>query len=235
MRNDLMTTEVRNPLPECLARFQDDGYAVIDAGLDSAALSELGALLDTKPPGERNLVDVPAVRQLARSEAIRNLARPALGDNCFAVRGILFNKTEEANWKVTWHQDCVIAVAARIEIPGWGPWSIKAGVHHVRPASDLMSRMLAVRIHLDDCNADNGPLRVVAGSHKHGFLSDRQIQDWLKNGAVTCVASRGDAILMRPLLLHSSSPATVPGSRRVIHLEFAADELPNGVEWKDRV
>jgi hypothetical protein len=145
-------------LAQCLARFQDDGYAVIDAGLDSAALSGLGVLLDTKHPGERNLLDLPAIRQLARSEAIRNLARPVLGDNCFAVRGILFNKTQDANWKVTWHQDCVIAVAARIEIPGWGPWSIKADVHHVRPASEIMSRMLAVRIHLDDCNADNGPL-----------------------------------------------------------------------------
>jgi ectoine hydroxylase-related dioxygenase (phytanoyl-CoA dioxygenase family) len=95
--------------------------------------------------------------------------------------------------------------------------------------------MLAVRIHLDDCSADNGPLRVIPGSHKHGFLSDRQIQDWPKSEAVTCIANRGDAILMRPLLLHNSAPATVPSNRRVIHLEFAAEALPNGVEWKDRV
>lgn len=103
MRNDFMTTDVRNSVPECLARFQDDGYAVVDAGVDSATLFKLGALLDTKHPGERNLLDVPAITQLARSEAIRNLARPVLGDHCFAVRGILFNKTEKANWKVTWH------------------------------------------------------------------------------------------------------------------------------------
>jgi ectoine hydroxylase-related dioxygenase (phytanoyl-CoA dioxygenase family) len=233
--SDFMTTDVSNSLPECLAKFRSDGIAIVDAGLESAALLELGTLLDTKHPGERNLLDLPAIRQLVRSESVRNLARLVLGNDCFAVRGILFNKTQGANWKVTWHQDCVIAVAARVEIPGWGPWSIKAGVHHVRPASDVISRMLAVRIHLDDCNADNGPLRVIPGSHKHGFLSDRQIQDWPKSGAVTCVASRGDAILMRPLLLHGSSPATVPGSRRVIHFEFAAEELPNGVEWKDRV
>jgi hypothetical protein len=105
-----MTTDVRNSVPECLSKFQEDGYAVVGAGLDSAALFELGTLLDTKHPGERNLLDVPAIRRLARSEAIRNLARPVLGDNCFAVRGILFNKTEEANWKVSWHQDCVIAI-----------------------------------------------------------------------------------------------------------------------------
>jgi ectoine hydroxylase-related dioxygenase (phytanoyl-CoA dioxygenase family) len=158
-----------------------------------------------------------------------------LGDNCFAVRGILFNKTEEANWKVAWHQDCVIAVAARREIPGRGLWSIKAGVHHVRPTTDVISRMLAVRIHLDDCSADNGALRVVPGSHKYGFLSDSRIQQFPKTTAVTCVAKRGDAILMRPLLLHSSSSARIPSSRRVVHLEFTADELPSGVEWRYRV
>ena len=216
-------------------KFQDDGYAVVDAGLDSGALLELGNLLHTKHPGERNLLDAPAIRQLARSEAIRNLARLVLGDNCFAVRGILFNKREEANWKVVWHQDCVISVAERKEIPGWGPWSIKAGVNHVRPSSEIVSRMLAVRIHLDECGADNGPLRVIPGSHKHGFLSDRQIQDWPKSGAVTCLAKHGDAILMRPLLLHSSNPATAPSSRRVIHLEFAAEQLPSGVAWDNRV
>ena len=95
--------------------------------------------------------------------------------------------------------------------------------------------MLAVRIHLDDCNADNGALRVIPGSHKCGFLSDSQIQQFPKATATTCAARRGEAILMRPLLLHSSSPAKVPSSRRVVHLEFAADELPNGIEWQHRV
>lgn len=220
---------------EGLSKFQEDGYAVVGAGLDSGALSELDTLLDTKHPGERNLLDVPAVRQLARSDAIRKLARSVLGDNCFAVRGILFNKLDGANWKVAWHQDCVIAVAERTEIPGWGPWSIKAGINHVCPSSDIVARMLAIRIHLDECGADNGPLRVIPGSHKHGFLSDKQIQEWPKDAAVTCTASRGDAILMRPLLLHSSPSTKVPNSRRVVHLEFAADELPNGMDWKDRV
>ena len=37
------------------------------------------------------------------------------------------------------------------------------------------------------------------------------------------------------ILLHGSSAAMVPSSRRVIHLEFTANELPDGVEWGDRV
>ena len=164
-----MITDMRDRVSEYLSKVRDDGYAVVGAGLNSGALSELGSLLDTKHPGERNLLDIPMIKRLARSEAIYNLARSVLGDNCFAVRGILFNKTEESNWKVTWHQDCVIAVASRSEIPDWGAWSIKAGVHHVRPTSNIMSRMLAVRIHLDDCNADNGALRAVPGSHRCGF------------------------------------------------------------------
>jgi ectoine hydroxylase-related dioxygenase (phytanoyl-CoA dioxygenase family) len=95
--------------------------------------------------------------------------------------------------------------------------------------------MLAIRIHLDECGTDNGPLRVVPGSHKLGFLSDAQIQNWPKDNAMTCIARPGDAVLMRPLLLHSSTAAKVPSSRRVVHLEFAADQLPAGIEWRDRV
>ena len=40
---------------------------------------------------------------------------------------------------------------------------------------------------------------------------------------------------MRPLLVHASSPATVPSRRRVVHLEFAAAELPSPLEWAERV
>jgi hypothetical protein len=36
---------------------------------------------------------------------------------------------------------------------------------------------------------------------------------------------------MRPLLLHASASARVPGHRRVIHLEYAAESLPDGLEW----
>jgi ectoine hydroxylase-related dioxygenase (phytanoyl-CoA dioxygenase family) len=217
-----------------LDQISENGYLIVPSLLDATTICELSDVLDAGHAGVRNLLDIPAIRRLASSRAVRSPMEPVLGSNCFAVRGILFNKVGEANWKVAWHQDCVIAVAQQKEVPGWGPWSIKAGVHHVRPSSELMSRMLAVRLHLDDCGNDNGPLRVVPDSHRQGFLSDTQIQEWPKDNAVTCTASRGDAILMRPLLLHGSSAAKVPNGRRVLHLEFAADELPAGVNWRDR-
>jgi hypothetical protein len=64
-----------------------------------------------------------------------------------------------------WHQDRAIAVRDRVDVPGFGPWSVKAGLVHVEPPVDILERMLAVRLHLDDCGEDNGPLRVLPGSH----------------------------------------------------------------------
>lgn len=36
-----------------------------------------------------------------------------------------------------------------------------AGVLHVQPPMDVMSRMLAIRLHLDETGPENGPLRVI--------------------------------------------------------------------------
>jgi len=51
---------------------------------------------------------------------------------------------------------------------------------------------------------------------------------------IQCVARKGDELLMRPLVLHASSTARVASRRRVLHLKFAADDLPGNLEWFDR-
>ena len=214
---------------------EKNGYAVIPKCISAETAQTLIDTVDSDRHSSRNLLANRVVRAFANSEEIRRPVIALLGPGCFAVRGIFFNKNPRGNWKVSWHQDCVIAVRERVDVEGWGPWSRKAGVNHVRPATQILRQMVSLRIHLDDCSASNGPLRVIPGSHAEPFLSDTQIQNWPKESAVTCVVGRGDAILMRPLLLHSSSAASVPSNRRVIHLEFAAHELPNGVQWHDRV
>jgi|ERR1700730_10220566 hypothetical protein len=92
-----LTTEELNQIAE-------NGYAVVPSCLDEPTLCELSDLLDANHAGVRNLLDIPKVRALARSKAVRSLMEPVLGSNCFAVRGILFNKGDGANWKVAWHQ-----------------------------------------------------------------------------------------------------------------------------------
>lgn len=233
--------------PDWLDRLDDDGYAIVPGVIGRAEVDRLLAALDAAGGTDgarrresvyaiRNLLDaVPEVRELAESAAVRALVEPVLGEGAFPVRGILFDKTPDANWKVAWHQDLTIAVRERRDAPGFGPWSEKAGVTHVQPPAGVLERMITVRVHLDDCGPENGPVQVLAGSHRHGRLDAGEIERWRERSAPvpTCTGA-GGALLMRPLLLHASSPSTTPAHRRVIHVDFAADDLPGGLRWYDR-
>jgi ectoine hydroxylase-related dioxygenase (phytanoyl-CoA dioxygenase family) len=213
----------------------EDGFVIAFSCLNEQTVECLRAQLGDGNHAQRNLLAVPAVRELAASCPVREIVASVLGSKCFAVRGILFNKTPTSNWKVVWHQDLTIAVRKRREVDGFGPWTTKAGVVHVQPPAEVMSRILAIRLHLDDSGPDNGPLRVIPGSQKQGRLSAEQVASWPKTNSVTCIVPKGGALLMRPLLLHASSACAVPSLRRVIHLEFAAEELPQGLEWHDKI
>jgi ectoine hydroxylase-related dioxygenase (phytanoyl-CoA dioxygenase family) len=126
----------------------------------------------------------------------------------------------------------VIPVADRKEVPGFTAWSVKQNVPHVRPTEHVLEGMLTLRVHLDDCPQDNGALKVIPGSHSNGILNDDQINEVISRvPPVICEALRSDVLVMRPLLLHASSPANAPSHRRVIHLEYAAEPLPGGLEW----
>jgi ectoine hydroxylase-related dioxygenase (phytanoyl-CoA dioxygenase family) len=95
--------------------------------------------------------------------------------------------------------------------------------------------MIAIRLHLDDCSADNGALKVIPGSHLCGELDTEEIVEWTnRRSAVICEIAKGGALLMKPMLLHASSAAKGPSHRRVLHIEYAAGELPNGLQWFER-
>jgi hypothetical protein len=223
-----------------------DGYAVVDGAVTAGGVGELlRAIATAEARGPklrqkagrvyavRDLLSlVPTVRSLADSPEVRALVEPVLGRGARPVRGLLFDKTPGANWKVAWHQDLSIAVKRRIDVPGFGPWSLKAGVQHVQPPAEVLENMLTVRVHLDDCGPDNGPLKVLPGSHAAGVLGSSDVEAWRSGReSVACCVRAGGAVLMRPLLLHASSSATRAGHRRVVHLEYATGELPQGLEW----
>jgi ectoine hydroxylase-related dioxygenase (phytanoyl-CoA dioxygenase family) len=214
---------------------EEKGFAIVTSCLTEQMLNQLCAHLGDDKHAQRNLLCVPMVRELAVSKAVKPLIDGLFGKESFAVRGILFNKTPDANWKVVWHQDRTIAVRERKDVADFGPWSIKAGVQHVQPPASFMSKMIAIRLHLDESGENNGPLRLIPRSHRAGYLSSAEIDTWRETPSVTCTVPRGGAILMRPLLLHASSSSLRLEPRRVIHLEFAADDLPGGLEWHDRV
>ena len=214
---------------------EKDGFAVVPSCLDESTVESLRKEFnDTRYP-ERNLLSVPSVQALARSRPVREIMEGILGQTCFATRGIFFNKTRSSNWKVVWHQDLTIAVRERKDCHGFGPWTVKAGIVHVQPPAEIMAGILAIRLHLDESGLDNGPLRMISGSHRQGRLSATEITRRVKSDSVICTVPKGGAILMRPLLLHASSACEAPKSRRVIHLEFAATELPGGLDWHDKI
>jgi Phytanoyl-CoA dioxygenase (PhyH) len=188
--------------------------------------------------GGRDLLwRVPEVFSLAQSSEVLAPVQAILGPAAFPVRGLFFDKTLTTNWNLPWHQDLTIAVSSRVDISGFGPWTRKAGIPHAHAPADLLARMVTIRLHLDDAGPGDGPLRVLPGSHLTGKLTAQQLAAWCSragNLAVDCVAPAGGALIMRPLLLHSSATRTEPGHRRVIHLEYAAENLPAGLEWYGR-
>ncbi|MGC3961283.1 MAG: phytanoyl-CoA dioxygenase family protein [Verrucomicrobiota bacterium] len=228
-------------------QFEQNGFLMLPAFLASeecealaSELTELHLQQQKYSPrargGLRNVLRVcPRAAAFATSKKTVAVMSDLLGTAAFPVRAILFDKTDGANWGVPWHQDVAIAVAEQIETPGFGPWSVKDGVVHVQPPSSVLAGMATLRLHLDDCSADNGALRVLPGSHQHGELSSEAVSSWTSSQSpVTCQMPKGGVLVMRPLLLHASSPAKNPSHRRVLHVEYAATELPNGLKWSER-
>ncbi len=230
-----MDITAKNAYAETASAVERDGFAIILSCLDDSWIRRLSESLDATQYAQRNLLREPIIQELAQSQEVRRVIASVLGPNSFAVKGILFNKTQKSNWKVPWHQDLTITVQDRVELKGFGPWTTKSGVVNVQPRENVLRGILAIRIHLDANDHQNGPLRVLPGSHQHGRLTAEQIARWDKSEAVSCLVPRGGALLMRPLLLHASSACQMPKSRRVIHLEYSSQDLPNGLRWHTKI
>ena len=224
---------------QCLT-FETDGFAVLENVTDEQTVENLLEDLSNLPIsnnkgiyGVRNLLNLSLkVREFSESSIVREIAEKILGKAAKVVRSIYFDKTPNANWKVPWHKDLTIAVREKIETTGFTAWSVKENIHHVQPPDLILEKMLTLRFHLDDADESNGALKVLPKTHKFGRLSATEIQNLKSKQTVRlCKVKKGDCLLMKPLLVHSSSSGTIPKNRRIIHLEFSADDVPNGLNW----
>lgn len=218
--------------------FDKAGCAVADLALSSEQCDHFAASLPlvVGAVGIRNLIFHPTVHALLRHESLGEYLWSVIGRDLVAVKATLFDKTTESNWRVQWHQDRSIAVKERRDVAGYTCWGTKAGTIHVEPPTQVLSQMVAVRVHLDDCQADNGPLRVVPGTHRLGKLSAEDLATIVATCPhVEIKVARGALVLMRPLLVHSSSPAIAPAHRRVLHIEFAPCEAISPLYWHSTV
>lgn len=169
-----------------------------------------------------------AIRSLVKESSLNQ----ALDEGWQCVRAIAFNKSPNSNWALGWHQDRTIAVEARHDVPGFGPWSRKDGILHVEPPFPLLVRMRTLRIHLDNTAKNNGALTIAVRSHLQGRIPEDQIERVVNDAEiVTTSAKAGDAWLYATPILHASGRAETPSARRVLQLDFSQDELPAPLGW----
>lgn len=231
-------------------RLSDDGFCVVPSVLSAEEADRIAAKL------AEILAEPSLGRSIRRSRgqvyAARNLGhlwdglRPLvalireqmpivaiMGSGACLVRAIFFDKPPGRSWSLPWHRDTMLPVKGPAD-PTTTVFH-RAGVPHIKGDTGTLAQMLTVRLHLDAASASNGALLVAPGSHQQVGLNAAAPASQPEHVRLVAV-ERGDAVLMRPLLLHKSNDA-VAGSRehrRVIHLEFAATETPAvGLVWAD--
>ncbi|RZL12973.1 MAG: phytanoyl-CoA dioxygenase [Hymenobacter sp.] len=232
--------------PFSSAQFQEGGFAIIPQLYTPPEVAALLDCIETAPGASANfrrsqdvfairnlLGEIPALSPLLSTAALRELLTELFPAGCHLTKAIYFDKPAGSNWLVAWHQDLMINVAQRVDLPGFGPWTAKAGWVAVQPPSAVLENTVTIRVHLDDCDATNGALKVVPGSHRQGVVPAETIASYTATATV-CAVPAGGAMLMKPLLLHASNRSTSNRPRRVIHLEFSAEELPAGLAWRER-
>lgn len=173
--------------------------------------------------GIRHALKNDGIRNLAHDPRLLSLAWAIFGREPIPFRATLFDKSRRANWLVVWHQDTALPIQKRHDTQGWGPWSVKDGITYAHAPASALREVLALRIHLDESNAENGPLRVLPGTHVKGILTDDDLERLAEEIApVECLVPQCGVLAMRPLAVHASSKSRSERPRRVVHIEYAA-------------
>ena len=180
------------------------------------------------------LKEVPEVTKLIFNDRIKEIINEIFGGEYFVVKSIYFDKPEKSNWYVAYHQDLTISVDKKLEIPDYGPWTTKQNQFAVQPPLDILENIYTIRIHLDDTDENNGALKVIPKSHSKGIYRPETI-NWEVETEEICKVAKGGIMIMKPLTLHGSNRTTNGKKRRVIHIEFSDREIPDELQWSERL
>jgi hypothetical protein len=211
-----------------------DGFALLRGVVTQDRVHELARIVSSVradawvrrrgvPYAVRNIdLECEEIAEVLSVSGVDALAKRFLGESASVVQATLFDKGAAANWSVPSHQDVVVPVARCRDTRGLSSFTRRKGVEYAAAPAALLSRMVALRIHLDDCAAGGGALEIAPGTHTRR-LSSREIESFDRSRFVTCVARAGDVLAMRPLALHGSSSSSVPGHRRVLHVLYGSE------------
>lgn len=228
-------------------QLNSDGFEIINDMYSASEMLDIVSLIeaaDSSQPTFRKSNGLFAVRQFFKtipaafdlifSDKFRNLLVSKFGPEFFVVKSIYFDKPAQSNWFVSYHQDLTISVDKKLELPGFGPWTVKDNQFGVQPPTEVLADNFTIRIHLDDTDKDNGALRVIPKSHLNS-VRRVEAREFDSTSGVTCSVKRGGIMLMKPLLLHSSGRTINNARRRVIHIEFSRTVLPHNLNWSEKM
>lgn len=195
------------------------------------------ALTESETLRLSKLADVdcrPGIR-LSMSSELESLIGPqsslasklrVFGVDATPVRLVAFNKTDNNNWSVPWHQDRVVAVSEKVDAEGYTNWVPKEGYWHCEPPQSVLDEMIFIRIHIDENSDENGSMELALGSHREGKIASREIEKIVSDCDIeVCNANAGDVLIVHALTLHRSKSARFPSMRRALRVDYARREL----------
>ena len=224
-----------------------EGFAVVENIFTPVEINNLLSVIsqaDTSKPTFRKTNDLFAIRQFLKevpdavaqvfNSKMNDLIVQLFGKEYFAVKSIYFDKPENSNWFVAYHQDLTISVDKKTDLAGYGPWTVKQDYFAVQPPLNIPEDNFTIRIHLDDADEGNGALKVIPKSHLKGIYRAETI-DWDIEEEKICNVPAGGIMIMKPLLLHASGRSTNGDKRRVVHIEFSRSLLPANLNWSEKI
>ena len=214
--------------------FKTRGYQLFEGILTPEECSEVASKIEpgrSLSGGTRNLLQQDWCSQLAQRLQKNPNLMAVLKPDLIAVQCTYFEKSASRNWFAPFHQDLSIQVLERVEHSELRNWSSKEGGLFVQAPESILEEITAVRIRFDDCSSEDGPLRVISGSHLSGRIKTPEKVEEVEE--IDCVIGIGGALVMKPLLLHASSRSKSDHRRRVLHFLFGPPELPFGLQWRN--
>ena len=226
-----------------------NGFTIIDAIYSENEIEKLIYLIENKLKNQnekstfRKSEDLFAIRQFHKeipetlpfifNQKLKDIMQSTFGKGYFITKSIYFDKPEKSNWFVAYHQDLTISVDKKTVAENFENWTTKQNQFAVQPPITILENNFTIRIHLDKTTKENGALKVINNSHSKGIFRVENL-DFKNEKETICEVDKGGIMIMKPLLFHASNKTTNDKRRRVIHIEFSSQELPNGLEWSEK-
>ena len=227
-----------------------EGFAIIDKVYSENEIAKIISEIEKVTESEtenstfRKSEDLFAIRQFLKeipetlnfifNQNLKEIIKLNFGENYFITKSIYFDKPEKSNWFVAYHQDLTISVDRKVEIENYENWTTKQNQFAVQPPKEILEQNFTIRIHIDKTTKENGALKVLNKSHRKGIVRTENIE--LENEIETiCEVEKGGKMIMKPLIFHASNKTTNNERRRVIHIEFSNQKLPNKLEWSEKI